>query len=459
MEADFYEKALDSSFDGVLIADRQGVVIYINAQYEKITGLQRQKMLGARLSDLLEQGIINTSISLDVLKTGKTVSAVHQYASGKSALSSAKPVFDENGSIIAVFNNTRNIDDLITLQNELKEHRLLQRKNAQEIGHLRSILSQKSCFVYTSRCMQEVLSFADKVAPFDTTVAIFGESGTGKEVLSRYLHKRSARADSAFVKVNCAAIPKELFESELFGYEKGAFTGASEKGKIGLFELAHGGTLFLDEIGELQLDVQSKVLRAIQEKEILRIGGKNAVQLDIRLLVATNRNLEEEVRKGTFREDLYFRLNIFPIVIPPLRERPEDIVVLVRHFMEKLNHKYKSDKRITQEAVDVLARHAFPGNVRELENSIEYLFIMCEQDIQIDMIPAKILSAVMLSGTDKDTEKRGKEQLPYLIEMFEKSIIEDVTGRFRTLEEASRVLGIHYSTLSRKMQKYRLKFA
>lgn len=459
MKADFFEKALDSSFDGVLIADRQGVVIYVNSQYEKITGLKRQDMMGARLDDLVIQGIINKSISLDVLKTGKTVSIVHQYASGKSALSSAKPVFDENGTVIAVFNNTRNIDDLLALQNELREHKALQQKRAQEIGHLRSLLCQKSHFVYTSTCIQEVLSLADRVAPFDTTVAIFGESGTGKEVLSRYLHKGSARADNTFVKVNCAAIPKELFESELFGYEKGAFTGASEKGKIGLFELAHGGTLFLDEIGELQLDVQSKVLRAIQEKEIMRIGGKNAVQLDIRLLVATNRNLEEEVRKGTFREDLYFRLNIFPIVIPPLRERPEDIVVLVRYFMEKLNHKYKSDKHITQEAIDVLTRHTFPGNVRELENIIEYLFIMCEQNIQIEMIPAKILSAVMRSEYSNGTGRKGKEQLSYLVDMFEKSIIEDTIGRFRTLEEASGVLGIHYSTLSRKMQKYRLKFA
>ena len=458
MEAAFLKHALDASFDGVLIADTQGVVIYVNPQYETITGLKRSLMLGANLHDLLAQGVINRAISLEVLKTGKTVSTMHQYRGGKSALSSAQPVLDGHGRMVAVFNNTRNVDELLSLRNELEVQKDLRRKREYEINHLRHLLHTCDNFVFSSQAMAEVLALGAKVAPFDTTVTIYGESGTGKEVLSRYLHSASDRAEGPFIKVNCAAIPRELFESELFGYEKGAFTGASDKGRVGLFELANGGTLFLDEVGEMQLDAQSKVLRAIQEKEILRVGGKTPIRLNVRLVAATNRHLERDVAAGRFREDLFFRLNVFPITIPPLRERAEDIPLLIHAFMNKLNTKYNTAKQLTDEAMYALSNYTFPGNVRELENLVEYLFILSEREIAVESIPGKILADVMLVKNSRSQSGQSGGKLPSLVDRFEKSIIEDAVRQYTTLESAAAVLGIHYSTLSRKMHKYGLKF-
>lgn len=458
MDISFYKKALDSSFDGVLITDEDGNIIYVNLQYEKITGLKKKDILNKNLSHLLEDGSINRAISLEVLKSGKSITTTHKYISGKSALSTAKPIFDSNKNIIGVVNNTRNIEKLIKLRSEIKEYAANQEKVNQEISHLKKIINKNKDFIFQSKAMEDTVNLASKVAKFDSTVMIYGESGTGKEVLSKYIHGLSERSNDTFIKVNCAAIPKELFESELFGYEKGAFTGASNTGKIGFFELADGGTLFLDEIGELQLSVQSKLLRAIQEKEITRVGGKERIKLDIRVIAATNRNLEQEVKDGNFREDLYFRLNVFPITVPPLRERHDDIEVFIKFFIEKLNNKYKTNKTISKEAMDYLLKYDFPGNVRELENMVEYLFILSEDTIQVEVIPGKILSQIMISDYKSGNSNDKKEKLNYLMDLYEKAIIEDTIKKYHTLEEASKVLGIHYSTLSRKMNKYDLKF-
>lgn len=458
MDISFYKKALDSSFDGILITDGQGNIIYVNSQYEHITGLKKRDIIDKNLSVLLDDGTINRAISLDVLKTGKPISTTHKYVTGKSALSSAKPIFDNQKNIIGVINNTRDIDKLTKLKSEIKERAAKEEKVNQEITQLKKLINKDEEFIFTSKEMQDTANLASKVAMFDSTVMIYGESGTGKEVLSKYIHKLSPRNNNIFIKVNCAAIPKELFESELFGYEKGAFTGANNSGKIGFFELANGGTLLLDEIGELQLSVQSKILRAIQEKEITRVGGKNRIKLDIRVIAATNRNLEQEVKDGKFREDLYFRLNVFPITIPPLRERREDVDVFINHFIKKLNNKYKTNKNISKEAMDYLLKYDYPGNVRELENIVEYLFVLSEKTIEVEIIPGKILSQIMISDYKSGNSIIKKEKLNHLMGLYEKTIIEDTISKYYTLEEASEVLGIHYSTLSRKMNKYNLKF-
>ncbi|MGL5754894.1 MAG: sigma-54 interaction domain-containing protein [Paraclostridium sp.] len=458
MNSSFYKYAIDSSYDGILITDGEGNIIYVNSQYEDITGLNREDIINKNLKTLLKDGTINRAISLEVLNNGKAISTKHKYITGKSAISSAKPIFDNDKNIIGVINNTRNIEKLIKLREEIKEHKAKKEKVTQEINHLKNLISKNEEYIFVSKAMKNTESLASRVAMFDSTVMIYGESGTGKEVLSKYIHNLSSRKDNIFIKVNCAAIPKELFESELFGYEKGAFTGASSNGKIGFFELANGGTLFLDEIGELELSVQSKLLRAIQEKEITRVGGKNRIKLDIRVIAATNRDLEQEVANKKFRQDLFFRLNVFPVTIPPLRERYEDIEVFINYFIKKLNNKYKTNKDISNEAIDYLLRYEYPGNVRELENLVEYLFVLSEKTIEVEMIPGKILSQIMISDYKSDSNLIQKEKLNYLINIYEKTIIEDTITKYNTLEEASKVLGIHYSTLSRKMNKYKLKF-
>ena len=331
-------------------------------------------------------------------------------------------------------------------------------KYSEEIKLLREHIFESQNFIYRSRVMDETVKLASKVAIYDSTVLIHGESGTGKEVLAKFIHAQSPRKEEAFIKVNCAAIPKDLFESELFGYEEGAFTGAGKEGKPGMFELANDGTILLDEVGELPLPVQSKLLRVIQEREVYRIGGKTPVNLNVRILAATNRDLKQEVKDGNFREDLFFRLNVIPIMIPPLKERREDIPELLIHFLEKLNRKYKRTVTISTKATEALTSHSWPGNVRELENLIEYLFIMTnKEEVQIEDLPTKILSRRLMNFTEV-ADNGETPKLTYLIELYEKYIIKETIENFTSLRKASKALGVHPSTLCRKLQKYEIEF-
>lgn len=452
-----YKCALDNSFDGILISDAQGNVIYVNEQYEVTTGLSREIMVGRNLSDLLREGIINRAISLEVIKTKQSFSTMHSYVSGKSAMSSATPIIID-GELVGVVNNTRNIEKLLELEHQLIKSEEETRNMELEMRTLKKLLNRHYDFVCISKTMREVINKADMAAPFDSTILIQGESGTGKEVIARHIHNNSPRKENAFIRLNCAAIPRELFESELFGYEKGAFTGAKDSGKIGLFELANRGTLLLDEIGDLPLEVQSKLLRVIQEKEIHRVGGEKTVQVDVRIIAATNRDLQEMVQNREFREDLYFRLSVFPIQLPPLRDRRDDIVPMIQYFLEKLNSKNNTTKTIESAVLDALENYSYPGNVRELENIVEYLFIISrDHPIRLEYIPGKVLTDVMINNHGLEKQSR-TQNLAQLVKLYEKTLIEDTISRYKTLETASKVMGIHPSTLSRKMKSHQLKF-
>ena len=458
MDKELIVGAMDSSSDGILIADTDGKVVYLNKAYEETTGLMRKEMLGYNLKDLLESRIINKALSLSVIKDKKQISTIHKYVSGKSALTTASPIIDSNNELIGVVSNTRNITELIHLKNELSNTKELTLKYSEEIKLLREHIFESQNFIYRSRVMDETVKLSSKVAAYDSTVLIHGESGTGKEVLAKFIHAESPRKEEAFIKVNCAAIPKDLFESELFGYEEGAFTGAGKEGKPGMFELANDGTILLDEVGELPLAVQSKLLRVIQEREVYRVGGKTPVQLDVRILAATNRDLKQEVKEGNFREDLFFRLNVIPITIPPLRERRDDIPELLIHFLEKLNRKYKRTVTISPKATEALTAHSWPGNVRELENLIEYLFIMTNRDeVQIEDLPTKILSRQMMNFTEV-ADNSETPKLTNLLELYEKYIIKEAIENFTSLRKAAKALGVHPSTLCRKLKKYEIEF-
>lgn len=448
--------ALDNSFDGILISDESGNVIYLNDKYEKITGLTKKQLLGHNLQDLEDQGLFSTSVSMQVIKTEKPYSTVHSYISGKTALTSAVPIFD-NGELVGVVNNTRNLKDLKEIEDTVLQSAsksvIVERQNLS----LKNLLNKEYNFVFASKAMVETINKADSVAPYDSTVLITGDSGTGKEVIARYIHNSSPRKEEAFIQVNCAAIPSELFESEIFGYEKGAFTGARESGKIGLFELANKGTILLDEVGDMPLEMQSKILRTIQEKEIQRLGSEETIPIDVRILASTNVDLEKAVKEKKFREDLYFRLSVFPIKIAPLKERKKDIEPLISFFLEKLNEKYKTVTTIDEEAIEALTNYSFPGNVRELENLVEYMYVLSDENISLLEIPGKVLSNVMLN-TMSEKNPKVMRSLDELMDLYEKSIIEDVIRHHKTLVTASEVMGIHPSTLSRKMNKYNLNF-
>ncbi len=322
----------------------------------------------------------------------------------------------------------------------------------------------ESGIVGSSKVMQEVFKTVAKVARSSITVLITGESGTGKEVIARAIHRYSDRNDKPFVAVNCAALPPNLLEAELFGYEKGAFTGAVSS-KKGLFEQANGGTIFLDEIGELPLPLQAKLLRVLQEKEVRPIGSERSRKIDVRVIAATNRNLEEEVKKGTFREDLYFRLNIVKIEIPPLRERKEDIVPLAYHFIKRFSKEFKlQPKELSADAVEFLVSYHFPGNVRELENMILRAMVLSPSDFITaeDLKKQVYQESPSLEGLIREfvlkvfsVEQKERNNLyEIVVKAAEKAVISEVLKRCNFNQvKAARILGIHRNTLRRKIKE------
>lgn len=452
LSSNIFKIAMDNLYDGILISDIDGKVIYINDQYTTYTGLTKDIVLNKYLKDLMEEGIINQATSLKVIETGQSISSIHKYYTGKQAFTNAVPIY-ENDQMIGVVNVTRDLDYLLEMRTSTESTQ--EGYQDLQVNSLRQLLNKHFDFIAIAPSMKEIVANANTAAPFDTTILITGESGTGKEVIARYIHNSSPRQDQAFIRVNCAAIPNELFESELFGYEKGAFTGARDSGRIGMFELANGGTLLLDEIGEIPLEVQSKLLRPIQEREIVRIGGEKPIAIDVRILASTNKDLAEEVAKGNFRADLFYRIKVFPIKIPPLRERKEDIEPLINFFLTKLNRKYKTTVSIERDAVQALETYPFPGNVRELENIIEYMYVLSKETIDIETIPGKVLTKIMIASNENHSYPTN---LSNLVDLYEKSIIEDIIKTYKTLESAAKVMGIHASTLSRKMKKYDLNF-
>lgn len=310
-------------------------------------------------------------------------------------------------------------------------------------------------YVFASPEIQKVLDNTLKVAAYDCTVLITGESGVGKEIFAKLIHKSSDRNYLPSIKINCGSIPKNLLESELFGYEKGAFTGADKNGKIGFFEIANGGTLFLDEIGELPIELQVKLLRAIQEKEIYRVGGINPIKVDVRILAATNKNLLELISEGKFREDLYYRLNVFPIEIPPLRERTNDIVPLIINFTKHYNHKFKLNKIFDENALNYLLNYSWPGNIRELENLVQRLLISVDNNLITILDVARNIKT-----TDKNEDNTfidfENSSLQEILDNKEREILKMAKEKYKTTRKISRILGLSQSTLVRKLNKYNL---
>lgn len=333
------EEIIEHSFDGIYITDGNGNTIMVNRAYEQITGLKKKEVLGKNMESLVRSGVISVSGSLHAIRENRVVTLSQEFKTGKKAVITSSPIYDEDGDISMVVTNVRDLTEIYQLKERVVEQKQEEEKLRQNLMHVQNQMMEEDMIVQDENALR-VVFMADKVAPLDATVMLLGETGVGKEVFARYIFKKSHRKDQNFIKVNCGAIPENLLESELFGYEKGAFTGASRNGKIGLFELADKGTIFLDEIGELPLNMQVKLLRAIQEKEIERIGGTRPIKIDVRIIAATNRNLEAMMQEGKFREDLYYRLMVFPIQIPALRERPGDIEPLAGFFLEKFNKKY-----------------------------------------------------------------------------------------------------------------------
>lgn len=442
------DTVLDSSYDGIYITDGNAVTIRVNKAYERITGLKIEEFLGKNVSYLVEKGIISKACSTIVLERKEVVTIEQTLNSGKILLVTGTPIFDDSGEIEMVVTNVRDITELILLKEELQKKKEKVDRYNSELRRLKSKLGSKvECNVISrNKGMKDLLNSVKRVASHDTTVLITGETGVGKEVITEYIHKNSARSDEKLIKVNCGAIPSSLIESELFGYEKGAFTGANQAGKIGLFEEANGGTLLLDEIGELPYNMQAKLLRILQEQEIQRVGGLETIKIDVRIIAATNKDLKNLAEQGGFRMDLYYRLSIIPIHIPPLRERKEDIIPLTNEFLYNLYERYGNKKYLSKNAYEILYNYKWPGNIRELKNLIERVYVMSNDErIEESDIPL---------NKDNLSEYGKSVLLKEAVAKLEYKMIEESYKKFGNVRDAARHLGIDASTFVRKRQKY-----
>ncbi|WMJ82441.1 sigma 54-interacting transcriptional regulator [Clostridium sp. MB40-C1] len=450
------DSIIESSYDGIYITDGEANTLRINKSYEEITGLKRADMLGRNMRDLEEEGYISQSATLIVLKSSDSVTIQQKYKSGRKVMISSTPIFNENGEISLVVTNVRDVTALAEMEELLEKNKEIAQKYYYELELMRANLVNTEDIVVEDHKMLETIKLANRVAKVDTIVLILGETGVGKEEIAKYIHKNSNRHDKQFLEINCGAIPHSLIEAELFGYERGAFTGANKEGKIGLFEAADGGTLFLDEIGELPLDMQVKLLRVLQKNEVTRIGGVKPIKIDVRIVAATNRELEEMVAQKTFREDLYYRLNVVPILIPPLRDRKQDIMALIKYFLSQFNKKYGLNDYFDSDVLKCFYEYNWPGNVRELKNAVERLVIMTDKEkITLNDLPDKYRTSFNDYGVNLED---GIIPLKVGVEQLEYKLLKRAFEKYGNVRGAAKALGIDASTFVRKRKKYSEKY-
>ncbi|WP_338471155.1 sigma 54-interacting transcriptional regulator [Niallia sp. XMNu-256] len=442
-----FKDIIDYAYDGIVVIDKEGVIQMLSRPYAEFLGIDQESSIGKHVTEIIENSRMHI-----VAQTGKEEIAQLQRINGNYMIATRVPII-KDGKVIGAVGKVlfKNLDQLNSLT---KRFQSLEK----DLGRYKGEFKERNKATYTfesligkSPAFIEAKEQARKAAKSDSNVLILGESGTGKELFAHSIHNDSKRSMGVFIKVNCAAIPAELLESELFGYEEGSFTGAKKGGKIGKFEAADGGTIFLDEIGELPLHMQVKLLRVLQEKEIERVGSTRSVPIDVRIMAATNRNLEEMVEKGEFRLDIYYRLKVMTIHVPNLSERPEDIKLLVHHFLRKFQRLMsKSVEDISDHTLRSLSSYSWPGNIRELENTIERALNMVDEGevITSDHLPEEI------SGYKRPTTKL---TLAEIMEETERNTIihylEMVNGN---KTETAKVLGISRTTLYEKMNKYGL---
>lgn len=443
------EAAVDESNLGFLITDADGVVIKVNESQTRITNQVPSYNIKKNMRDVqIEDG--SPSASIKVLDSREPVQLEQVLSTGRSYFVDAKPYFDTTGALKYVISNLLDTTAINRTIDEIRETNAV--LNLQ-LSELRNQMDPQNRVIHQSQIMRQLMLLCDKVAQFDSSVLILGESGVGKERVAEYIFKKSPREKKPFIKLNCAAIPENLIESELFGYAPGAFTGANAKGKKGLLEYGDGGTILFDEISELSLPLQAKLLRFLQEGEFYHLGGVTPVQSDVRVIAASNKDLETMVAQGEFREDLFYRLNVIPVHIPPLRERAEDIPLLIGYFTQKFNEKHSLQKRFNPEAVAVLCKMPYKGNVRELQNAIERILVLAESDSvtreQVENIMG--LESIELLPDEAAENLSMKE----MIEIYEERIIKKFMEIHGTEEKVSKVLKVSQSTVSRKVSRMR----
>jgi len=451
---------IDSVYDGLIIADGKGVILRISPSYETMASVKPVDFVGKSVMQLVEEGFVSESITMKVLNTKKQANLSIKTKSGRDLFHSAVPVFDENGVINRVVTVIRDLTELTNLRRKLEEVEAEKVIYHDELKKIKDLDGVRNLVSYSSK-MKDVFQLADRLSQFDTTVLISGESGVGKEIVARYIHENSRRRSKPFIRVNCGAIPDHLLESELFGYESGAFTGASKGGKKGLLDAAEGGSFLFDEISELPLLLQVKLLRFLQDREFIRVGGSVPVHLNIRFIATSNKDLNSLVIKGLFRPDLFYRLNVVQLLIPPLRDRKEEIPAMIMLFIKRFNEKYRQNKQFTRYGIHMLRNYDWPGNIRELENTVERLAITCPDDL---ITHNHILASITgKRGSDMSTSSQNASDSPKNLKQslndLEKETIKQAYEQSGSTRKAALILGINQSTVVKKMKKYGLSIS
>lgn len=453
LQAEWFQAIIHSIHDGVLVIDRQEIVRLINPEYTKITGVQPETIIGRPLREVRPGAQL-----VETLRDGKARVGVYRKEGSTEYVVDMAPIVID-GEIIGAVSICKGLTEVHKLSRELEKNKekLLRLENTMD-----SLYRAKYSFdhiVGASRGLQAVVHIAKKAADSNLPVLITGESGTGKELFAQSIHNESRRAHRPFIPVNCAAIPSSLLESELFGYEEGSFTNAKKGGKTGLFEIAHGGTIFLDEIAELPYDLQAKLLRVLQERSIRKVGEVREREIDVRVIAATNRDLQQLVEKNRFREDLYYRLHVLSIHIPSLRERRGDIPELVSAFLAASSERGQPAWTIDEQAMQALLQYDWPGNIRELKNTVDYAVCMAEgTEIRLHDLPGHIPR----TGRDfpRMPQSRPQPTLREVVDDAERKWISETLKRFgddlEDRKKAARVLGISLATLYNKMKRHNL---
>ena len=449
---------INSTNDGLWICDANAQVIRINPASERINKVRAEEMVGRNMRDLVEEGFVNISATLEVIKTGKKVSLFQTTRDGTKLILTGNPTFGPSGQLTQVVVNEQDITEIDNLRRELEIQETQKEQLQHQMLEMQLADLESTRIIARSPAITKVLQQAIKVAQVDSTVLILGESGVGKELIADLIHKYSGRSGRLLNKINCGAIPETLVESELFGYEKGAFTGARAGGKPGQLELSDRGILFLDEIGELPLSMQVKLLRFLEDGRVTRVGGASPRQLDVRILAATNRNLAEMASEGKFRQDLYYRLHVIPIRMPPLRERRDCILPLIHHYVEHFCKKHKIERKIrfTSRALEALSIYPYPGNVRELVNLCERLVVMAEvHRIDLEDLPMAVTQEKTIDSS-RPLDWDGCTSLQDWLDDVEKRVLVQAMETHRTQTAVAAILGVNQSTITRKLKKHGL---
>ncbi|PFG03721.1 TyrR family helix-turn-helix protein [Bacillus sp. es.034] len=447
------EAILHSLQDDILVTNTDGIILKVSEATGGIYNVKSEDMVGKSVYDLEREGIFTPILTPLVLKEKKKITLVQTSKEGKKLLVTGIPVFHENGELVRVVSYSHDVTELLNMKKYLEDMEDEMERVKSELEILRSRHYYSEGIIATSDEMKRVLQIALQVAEVDVNVLLLGESGVGKSHIAKFIHNKSQRKGGPFIEVNCGAIPESLFEAEFFGYEPGSFTGADRKGKIGLAELAEGGTLFLDEIGELSQPNQVKILKFIQEKQFYRVGGTKQRKVDFRVLAATNRDLEMAVENREFRQDLFFRLNVVPITIPPLRERTSDIITMIDYFVGYFCEKYQRRRALDEGVIHQLLIQEWKGNVRELMNLIERLIVTSsKQLIEMENLPGQYIKHV---GELSEFDREG-QSLKDILEAVEEQVLKKARQQYKTTTVMAQNLGISQPSVVRKMKKYNI---